>query len=341
MRRPGIRLIAILFVLLSATSFAATLPELFQKAKEQVKTRSWRDALKTLDELDVESAKPGNESARRQLVAPIAFYRGVCEANLDQQQKAEADFAAFRQAQPGATIDTAVYSKKVVAAFETAGRDAAPHGSHSLAQRFEEFASPRNMGEKPDERWASGPMKWILTPEESAAWSALTSDADRAAFVERFWEARNPKPGSADNAARTAIERRIAFADEYFQLDEKTRGSLTDPGMVFVLLGPPSRAGRRPVEAREERSISSGAEQDEIWWMGARNSIHLDGAHLTDPSGSFREVWHYDREALPKGASITELNVTFVTKKGYGQYVLQRDAPVLTTLEAAKARGRL
>ena len=87
-----------------------------------MKSQSWRDALTTLDQLDAESAKPGNETARQQLVAPIAFYRGVCEANLDQAEKAEADFATFRQAQPGATIDKVVYSKKAVAAFEAAGK---------------------------------------------------------------------------------------------------------------------------------------------------------------------------------------------------------------------------
>ena len=85
-----------------------------------------------------------------------------------------------------------------------------------------------------------------MTPQETAAWGALTSEAERAEFVEKFWEARNPKPGSEDNPARTELDRRIAFADAYLQLDDKKRGSLTDPGMVFVLLGPPSRTGRKP-----------------------------------------------------------------------------------------------
>ena len=37
-----------------------------------------------------------------------------------------------------------------------------------------------------------------------------------------------------------------------------------------------------------------------------------------------------------KAVSITELNVVFVTKKGYGRSVLQRDPAVLATLEAAR-----
>jgi len=117
-------LLLALAVSLALPVSAETLTELFQKAKAQVKSQSWKDALTTLDELDAESAKPGNETARGQLVAPIAFYRGVCEASQDQPEKARADFATFRQAKPDAAIDEVVYSKKVVAAFEAAGKRA-------------------------------------------------------------------------------------------------------------------------------------------------------------------------------------------------------------------------
>ncbi|MFY9550721.1 MAG: GWxTD domain-containing protein [Thermoanaerobaculia bacterium] len=303
-----------------------------------MKNQSWHEALKTLDQLEVESARPGNETARQQLVAPIAFYRGVCEANLEQAEKAEADFATFLQAQPGSTIDKVVYSKKAVAAFEAANKETASHGSFSLLQRFEEFKTPPNTDEKPDERWADGPVKWIMTAEETAAWRALTSRAERAEFVERFWKARNPKPGSEDNPARTGFDRRIAFADTYFQLDEKKRGSLTDPGMVFVLLGPPTRTGRKPIQTGEDPS-DSGMSLPQNWWMGARNSIHLDGAQAPNPSDSFREIWHYRREALPKAVSINELNVVFITKQGIGRFVLQRDPATLAALDAVR-RGQ-
>ena len=228
-----------------------------------MKGEAWQEALTTLDQLDVESAKPGNEAARQQLEAPMAFYRGVCEANLGLAEKAEADFATFLQEKPGSTIDKAMYSKKAVAAFEAARKDAAfeaaskeaaSDGSASLFQRFEQFKAPPNMGEKPDERWADGPVKWIMTAEEKAAWARLTGGAERAEFVEKFWERRNPNPGSEDNIARTGFDRRVAFADASFRLDEQQRGSLTDAGMVFILLGPPTWTGRKPILAGEDRS---------------------------------------------------------------------------------------
>ena len=342
MKRPGAVLAAVL--LLSAASPAQTLPELFQKAKAQVKGESWTEALQTLDALEAEAARPGNEAARQQLAAPTAFYRGVCEANLGTAERAQADFATFLRENPGATIDKVMYSKKAVAAFEAARKnvafeaaseEAASGGSLSLFQRFEKFKAPPNMGEKPDDRWADGPVKWIMTAEEKASWRGLTGGAERAEFVEKFWERRNPKPGSEDNVARTGFDRRVAFADTYFLLDEKERGSLTDAGMVFILLGPPTWTGRKPVLTGEDPS-DSGMSLESQWWMAGRNSVHIDGARATDASGAFREIWHYRREALPKGVSAYQVNVVFITKKGYGRSVLQREPATLAALDAAR-----
>ncbi len=349
MRRSGIRLVVLVSILLSVPLSAGTLPELYQTAKAQVKSHSWQEALTTLEQLDVESARPGNETLRQQLTAPIAFYRGVCEANLDQAGKAEADFATYLQAQPGATIDKTTYSKKAVAAFEAASKIAAPNaagkdaasqgGSRSLVQRFGEFKAAPKTGEQPDERWAEGPVKWLITAEETAAWAALTGEAERAEFVEKFWERRNPNPGSPDNPARTEFDRRVAFADSYFQLDEQQRGSLTDPGMVFVLLGPPNRTGRKPILGSEDTNISDGASVPGQWFMANRNSVHFDGFTANDASNGFREIWYYEREALPKTVSASELNVSFVTKIGYGRFVLQRQPPVLNALIAARSKA--
>jgi GWxTD domain-containing protein len=346
MSRSRHRLVVLVSFLLSLPLHAETLSELFQRAKEQVKAQSWQDALVTLDQLDAESARAGNENVREQLTAPIAFYRGVCEANLDQTEKAEADFATFRRAQPDSAIDPTAYSKKAVAAFEAAGKpvapaaagkDAASHDSRLLLRRFEEFQAPPNTDEKPDERWADGPVKWLLTPEETASWSALTSEEDRSAFVEKFWARRDPTPETPDNPSHDAFDRRVAFADSYFRLDEQLRGSLTDPGMVFVLLGPPTRTGRKPILGDEENNISDGSSVPGYWHMEGHNSVHVDGWTNTDASSGFREIWYYRRDTLPKAVSASEVNATFVTKVGYGRFVLQRQPAIDSALAAARA----
>src|SRR5262245_40034670 len=83
---------SLLSALRFSTASAQTLPELFQKLKTEVNAGSWADASRTLATLQTDSAKPGNEEPRRKLEGPIAFYRGVCEANLDQTDEAVESF---------------------------------------------------------------------------------------------------------------------------------------------------------------------------------------------------------------------------------------------------------
>ncbi len=337
--------------------------ELFQKAKEQMKAGSWQDALKTIDALDVEAAKPANEGLRKQLEGPVAFYRGVCEANLDQPDKARADFATFLGMQPNASIDPSLYSKKTVAAFEGARKSVAPPssvgtGAPSIFNAYLEFKPPANISEQPNEKWADGPVQWIMTIDEKNAWSQLSSGGERTEFVEKFWEARNPKPETGDNTFRTSFERRVAFADTYFVQDEKKRGSLTDRGMVFVLLGPPTYGGRKPLRAGDDASDNAG--MSTVGSQDANIAQHALSSSGTKPSGAkratasdrfsspgavapesqvnFQEVWHYRKELLPKGVSYLQVDIVFITKKGYGVNVLQREPQTLTTLDAAKRK---
>src|SRR5690242_1777173 len=114
-------LIALAFVSLAAAQApAAPLGELFQKAKGEFSGGKYAEALKTLDELKAESAKPENEKYRAQLAPPLAFYRGATLAALGKNDEALSEFGAFLELQPNAGIDAAVYPKKVVAVFEQA-----------------------------------------------------------------------------------------------------------------------------------------------------------------------------------------------------------------------------
>ena len=348
---------------------AQTLPELFMKVKEQVKSGSWQDGLKTLDRLDADAAKPENEKYREQLAGPSSFYRGVCEANLDHDDAAVKAFSEFVSRQPNASIDRAMYSKKAVAAFESAQKKvASPLGareatqSNSLFTAFQEFKAPPNSSDPVNEAWAEGPVKWIMAPDEKVGWASLTSGGERQEFVDKFWEKRNPKPGSSDNIFRTTFERRVAFADSRFVDVEKQRGCLTDRGMVFVLLGPPTYAGRKPLRAGEDVADSPGlstfdAQQGEAAVNAARaasgsgkissaRAAQLSGATQVGPgsvaaesANNYREVWHYRRELLPKRAPYQQVDFEFITKKGYGANVLQRDPQALNTIDVAKGTG--
>ena len=343
MGRPGATFAALLF---AASISAQSLPELFQKAKAQVKGESWTEALKTLDALDAEAARPGNEAARRQLAAPTVFYRAVCEANLGNASKAQADFATFLELQPGASMDPSMYSKKAIAAFDAARKSQArpPASSESdgrpaMFVAFQEFKVPPNSGEQVNEKWGDGPVQWIMTSDEKRAWAGLASGGEWQEFVDKFWEARNPRPGNPDNPYKTTFDRRVAFADAKFGESEGTRGSMTDRGMVFVLLGPPTYVGRRPIRPGDDPGDPAGASRGGSYNLGDQGLFVLSGvgarAPNSDGSSNWREIWHYRRELLPKGVGYQQVDIEFITKRGYGVNVIQRDPPTLATLQAA------
>jgi GWxTD domain-containing protein len=364
MRRLGA--LAAVSLLLAGAASAQTLPALFQKAKAQVKGESWKQALETLATLEAEADKPGQESARQQLAAPLAFYRAVCEANLGNADAARRDFAVYLAAHPDASMDPSMYSKKALAAFEAARRDGAPPGvavprnggdGPSVFLAFQEFKMRPNPSEPVNADWAEGPIQWIMTAEERRHWAGLTPGGEWQEFVDRFWEARNPNPGNPDNVARTTFERRVAFADAHFVEAERIRGSLTERGMVFVLLGPPTYVGRKPIRSGEDvneaaglstvgsrgtdfaqRALTKAGEPAGEAGTLATDAVFGPGVRAVDSSPSWREVWHYRRELLPKSLGYQQVDVEFITRKGSGASVLQREPTALATLDAARFR---
>jgi GWxTD domain-containing protein len=345
---------------------AEGLGELFQKAKEQVKSARWDEALKTLDGLDAASRQPGLEAQRTQLEPALAFYRAVCFANTDRPAEAQTNFETYLAATPNASLDRGMYSKKTMEAFERAqkkrGLQSEPSsGASSLAAAYRDFRmSDGATTEPPKENWTEGPVKVLLTPDEKREWAGLSDAVSRSEFITKFWLARDPKAETPENEFRQDFEKRIAFADKWFVQDE-TRGSLTDRGLVFLLLGPPTYAGRSPLGTGDDSSDSQGlsstgrhdaanAVADARGSGGAKlstgkTSAIIDrsmgaGATVRDASANWREVWHYRRELLPSGVPYQQVDFEFITRRGYGKNVLQRDSAALATMDAARQKLR-
>jgi GWxTD domain-containing protein len=286
-------------------------------------------------------------------------------------EDARANFEMFLRGTPNATMDPSMYSKKAVAAFTQAKTAMEPPpdtgktgGAPSIFNAYQEYKPPPNISEPPSPTWGDGPVVWLMTPDEKKTWSQLANDGERAEFVEKFWAVRNPNGEGGENTFRTGFERRVAFADAKFVQDERKRGSMTDRGMVFVLLGPPTYGGRKPIRTGDDSSEAAGMSQ----YSSAASAIavgqaqapksmdsgptkltsgqtaaindHYSGPGNTAPvaANNYQEVWHYRKELLPKGVSYQLVDVTFITKKGYGVNVLQRDPMTLTTLDAAKRK---
>jgi GWxTD domain-containing protein len=131
-----------------------------------------------------------------------------------------------------------------------------------------------------------GPLQFLLTKEEAAAWQNAKSDADAQAFLDLFWARRDPSAGTPQNEYRELIEKRIRYADENFA-EAKTRGALTDRGKAFLLYGAPSRATRMAdpanTSADPSRERGSGAENVTIveWTYEGDNAKAIFGQSRT------------------------------------------------------------
>jgi GWxTD domain-containing protein len=351
------RHLSFLFAILVASSLtAADLPQLLQKAKDQLRLAAYSDALATLDQLEAESQKEGLEKDRAALAPVLAFYRGACLASLDRPAEAQGQFEAFLAFQPNAALDPAVYSKKVIGALESARQSLAsnknlPAQTGSLAMAYRAFPNPRyeeqvSLGDD----WADGPVRFLMTPEERRAYTRLADTVSRSEYVTAFWKKRDPKPETPENEFRDEYEKRVAFADSRFTQSE-TAGSMTDRGMVFILLGPPTYAGQKPLTSGEDTndkaalftyrpadvkvaSLPGGTTADRARRV---DRVTGPGTKMNDAARNWREVWHYRRELLPKGIPYHQVDFEFVTKEGYGENVLQRETQVLDTLEKAKS----
>jgi GWxTD domain-containing protein len=89
--------------------------------------------------------------------------------------------------------------------------------------------------------WLTKEVTYIISNQEKEAFLQLASDQARDQFIERFWELRNPTPGSPDNAYKVEHYRRVEYANQYFGHASHTEGWRTDMGRVFITLGEPSQ----------------------------------------------------------------------------------------------------
>jgi GWxTD domain-containing protein len=79
----------------------------------------------------------------------------------------------------------------------------------------------------------------ILTKAERAVFKKLQTNADRAKFVRFFWRMRDPYPDTEANEFKKEYEERVRFADQNFGHYSPRRGSQTDRGFFYVVLGKP------------------------------------------------------------------------------------------------------
>jgi GWxTD domain-containing protein len=147
--------------------------------------------------------------------------------------------------------------------------------------------------EKAYKQWLDEDVKYIITPEERNAFLKLTNDAEREAFIEFFWQHRNPNPDNEQNEYKEEHYRRIAFANERFAAG--VPGWKTDRGRIYIIHGAPDSIESHPMGGPYIRSAEEGGGQTETFPF---------------------EVWHY-RNLDGIGQSI---DIEFVDTCGCGEY---------------------
>jgi GWxTD domain-containing protein len=135
--------------------------------------------------------------------------------------------------------------------------------------------------------WLIGPVARIATTQEIEEFLSLQDDRQAAAFVQAFWDHRDPAPDKPGNPVREAYEARSEEADRLYS-EAGLLGRRTDRGAVYVVYGPPSK-----VEF-EVSPIPNGPPL-ELWTYGADAP---SGLNARRPAGGYRFVKQGDRTVL-------------------------------------------
>ncbi|MBU4254962.1 MAG: GWxTD domain-containing protein [Acidobacteria bacterium] len=143
-----------------------------------------------------------------------------------------------------------------------------------------------------DEQMVPAHKEWldlvnpIMTKTEKDVFSRLKSTREREQFIRLFWKRRDPLPDTEANEFQDEYMERVRYADRHFGRSGVKRGSRTDRGFFYLLLGPPL-------------DRQSYATQSQIWPL---------------------ELWHYKGEqqyGLP-----AYFYLIFFQPEGLGEYKL-------------------
>jgi GWxTD domain-containing protein len=136
----------------------------------------------------------------------------------------------------------------------------------------------------PEPGWRHGPVRYLLTRQEAQVFKKLRTDEERAAFIQAFWGRRDPTPETRENEFRERFYERVEGAEAlriYFSSSKPMW--LTDPGRIYVLLGPPTP---------KQHDVMASTERDTVHWsydgVSGGSSGRLTFAFVANESGELR-----------------------------------------------------
>jgi len=333
-------------VLLSHAALAADPGAAIGKARQALNEKRYDDAIQFLQGAIPDAAAMA-EPQHSQALAAIHFYTALAFNGLQDDDKTREELDQFFRFNPNAkALDPSRYDPTFVRLFSEVSRSprTAPEtGGSNFDEVYPGYANFREREPRIPmiEQWGDGPELQLLgSPDEKRDWRKLADEQARRSFVEAFWKRRDKTPDTEENEYRKEFVRRAAFADETFRT-AKSRGSLTDRGRVFVLLGPPRIIRQKPLTAKDgafNRGGGAGATRN-INTSGPSNlsgtareaminDINQETVLPVPDMGGTVERWVFAHEQLPQTIRDDEVTFKFVTQQGYGDHVLQRELMV-------------
>ena len=83
-------------------------------------------------------------------------------------------------------------------------------------------------------------VDYIITPDERKIFTQLENDRDRDAFMNIFWNQRDPNRNTPENEFKDEHLKRFQYANRYFGFTSPLPGWKTDRGRIHILLGAPA-----------------------------------------------------------------------------------------------------
>jgi GWxTD domain-containing protein len=142
-------------------------------------------------------------------------------------------------------------------------------------ERYKAQKALRQELKGPYKTWLNEEVPYIITDEERKAFMSLSNDEEREAFIENFWQRRNPDPDSAENEFREEHYRRIAYANEHFAAGKP--GWKTDRGRIYIMWGAPDSIDSHPSGGLYERPMDEGGGETATFPFETWHYRYLEG----------------------------------------------------------------
>jgi GWxTD domain-containing protein len=171
-------------------------------------------------------------------------------------------------------------------------------------------------------KWNKSPEAYYMTAEEKAEWKNVSTPEQAQKFIDEYYRKRGEQ-------FRKDVRTRIELADKQFKLD-KTPGSRTQRGRVWMILGNPTRT-------RTNRDTGGALNES----TGAFRGIEDKGLMTID--------WLYEKGSLDPEIKAPELRIKFqidmskgaetIENPGFVEPTVSRMAELLSKRYMASAAG--